>query len=169
MPDATIDVIAAHEAGHAVMRWLRGLPATELTVTADGGLCAGTGRVAPAEGLLLVKLAGFAVESGYGVFARLTLDTLAESHGSDFDEARRMLADCEWLRILATPEGAIVQSVDEALVRHFHRAGELLWPHSDLVDALADRLEYEGRVSARSVAALCREHEKRERARLKES
>lgn len=42
---ATLADTACHEAGHAVMRWLVGLPATAIHVYAEGeGLCEGTGR-----------------------------------------------------------------------------------------------------------------------------
>ena len=41
-----LEVAAEHEAGHAVMRWLRGLPATRLTVNSDGsGFCPPAGHL----------------------------------------------------------------------------------------------------------------------------
>jgi hypothetical protein len=67
MTMATLNAIACHEAGHAVMRVLRGYPATELTATEDRGFCAGTGRLIRVEDEILINLAGFAVEYGYGL------------------------------------------------------------------------------------------------------
>jgi hypothetical protein len=55
-PPATVETIAAHEAGHAVMGWLRGLPCTKVQAGADEGFCAGTGRPWRAEDLVLVTL-----------------------------------------------------------------------------------------------------------------
>lgn len=68
-----INTIAQHEAGHAVMRWVLGLPATELTADDEGGLCAGTGRRIWISDEILVMLAGVAVESGYGVVGEVDL------------------------------------------------------------------------------------------------
>src|SRR5690348_13358395 len=50
---------AAHEAGHAVMRWLRRLPPTPIAMSDDDrGECGGTGQLYPAKDVLLVTLAG---------------------------------------------------------------------------------------------------------------
>jgi hypothetical protein len=80
--------IAGHEAAHAVMGWIRGLSATELTADETGGLCAGhRGRVG-VETLLLVYLAGFAYEGGCGLSG--PLDS-TESDSDDFRIARGFL------------------------------------------------------------------------------
>jgi hypothetical protein len=62
---ATVHDIAQHEAAHAVMRCLRGLPATAITARENGGLCAGTGDPIHPESELLVSLAGYAWQTGY--------------------------------------------------------------------------------------------------------
>jgi hypothetical protein len=57
---------ARHEAGHAVMRWLVGLPATKLTISQDGaGFCEGSGKRVFVYDFLRVTLAGLAAEIGY--------------------------------------------------------------------------------------------------------
>ena len=53
------------------------------------------------------------------------------------------------------------QSVDDALLRYFERACDLLCPHVELVDALGLQLEEHGKVSARRVKEMCREHGER--------
>ena len=54
--------IAKHEAGHAVMAWLRGLPATELEASVMGGHAGRTPKYADREGdpLLLTPSLGAA-------------------------------------------------------------------------------------------------------------
>ncbi len=148
------DATAYHEAVHAVMRWIVGLPATEVTAGRDGGHCGGTGRSVSAEGKLWVALAGFAVEAGYGVAP----PDLPKCAGSDFDRARDILAGHEWLRA----SGKRVLGVEAALQRAFSQAGELLLARVDLVENVAQRLMYERRLSARQVAAMCREYSRRE-------
>lgn len=162
-----LETIALHEAGHAVMRWLRGLSATDVTANDDGGFCAGTGRAVHSESELLVSLAGFAVECGYAVGGRIDL---AHSHGDDFDHARRILSETEYLRfrVNADRSGVFVQDVDAALLRYFARAGVELLPYSDLIEDIGQRLQIEGRLSARTVAAICREYVKRSRRVLSE-
>ncbi len=149
--------VAEHEAGHAVMRWLRGMPATDLTVNETGGYCGGSGKPVRPEDALLVALAGFAVESRYGVgkvdFARSSCD--------DFDAARKILGATESLRITFSTDGVIaVEGVEDALSRHFERACEMLWPHAEQVDRLGELLSAEGRLTARRVAAMLREYRK---------
>ena len=150
-----LDTIAIHEAGHAVMRWLRGLPATELTASDDGGLCGGTGREVRRDHVLYVLLGGPVVENGYGIVG--TLD-FARCGSNDFERAKALLAGAEdWL----CRDGLRVLTIDEALAYHFDRACDLLCPHIELVDAIGGRLAAEGRLSARRVAALCREYGRR--------
>src|SRR5262245_51766017 len=114
-----IDTIAGHEAGHAVMRWLRGLCATEICVNDHGGFCAGTGSRIHAESALLVTLAGFAAESGCGVFGDVDFD---RSAAEDLDRARAILSGSEWLRFLAVNEQLEIQDIETALRRYFARA-----------------------------------------------
>jgi len=49
------------------MRWLRGLPATDVYVEETGGFTDGTGRRVDPENNVLVALAGFAWETGCGM------------------------------------------------------------------------------------------------------
>ena len=67
MGSVNILTIAEHEAAHAVMRWLRGLPATDVYVEETGGFTDGTGRRVDPENNVLVALAGFAWETGCGM------------------------------------------------------------------------------------------------------
>src|SRR5262249_5392394 len=68
MEPPDLEQVARHEAGHAVMRWLVGWPATSLTARPDGsGLTVGTGRHVQVWDALRVTLAGPAAEAGYGV------------------------------------------------------------------------------------------------------
>ena len=145
----TVDLrtIAFHEAGHAVMRWLRGLPATELTADCDGGFCAGTGTTVRADDELFVALAGFAAE---GIFGSGDVDWEA-CRGDDFDYAREILAARPFMR----PNG-----MENALNNYFNYGCDLLRGHLDLIDTIASRLEHAGRLSARQVAALCRRHQR---------
>ena len=55
--------VSLHEAGHAVMRWLRGLPLTRLELTDEGGMCYGTGRREATDSLIKVRLAGYAAQT----------------------------------------------------------------------------------------------------------
>jgi hypothetical protein len=153
------DATAQHEAGHAVMRWLRGWPATEVGIDGAGaGHCAGTGRTVRSDDQLWVTLAGFAAESWCGVCG---VDVL-NSRTADFDKARGLLRDALWR--LSMVDGRPAQlTVDEALVRRFESTCEMLWPYMELVERVAERLSAEGRLSARTVAAVCREFDRRTR------
>jgi hypothetical protein len=148
-----------HEAGHAVMRWLEGLRATETVADhLGGGFCAGTGKMINAQSALYVTLAGFAAEAAYEILGAVDLSS---SKCVDFDDARQILDQNGWLRIVATEDHQIVvQGVDEALRRYFTHTCEVLYPHASLVDRIADRLELEGRLSARAIAAVFREYGK---------
>lgn len=153
-------VTAEHEAAHAVMRWLRGMPATELTLGTPGnGSCAGTGGRARIEDRILFCLAGLASEVGC-VSEWLNL---AEVSGSpDIDEARALLSDYPAWRPF---DPAMREPVDleTALRRYFDRACDLLWPEMELVEAIGRRLQQARCLSARTVAALCREHARKTR------
>lgn len=146
-----IETVAWHEAGHAVMRWLSGWPATALIANEDGsGFCAGTGRRVGVSDHLRVMLAGPAAETGCGINR---LDWTG-THFQDFDEARHLLARCVWL----VPPA---MDVEEALRVHFDAVCRQLWDFWDLLEVIAERLSWDGRLSARSVAAVCREHGRR--------
>lgn len=144
---------SVHEAGHAVMRWWRSLPATDLVLFDDGeGLCAGTGKPISPESALLVALAGPAAEFG-------GLVNLSESRSDDLDTARKLLHSAPWLCLDVSPDLTIRSlSVEEALQRTFERVCDELEPLEELVERLAERLDAKGRLTARTVAAICREH-----------
>lgn len=139
---------AYHEAGHAVMRWLRGWPLTALTAREDGsGLCAGTGRRVRAFEHIEVLLAGPAAEVGI-FWERLDWE---RSRFNDFDDAR------EVMRALGC-----YADVEAALRDEFKKVAVRLADYSDLIETIADRLYVTGSLSARAVAAYCREHGRRE-------
>jgi hypothetical protein len=66
-----------------------------------------------------------------------------------------MIAGNPWL-ILAE------QDAEAAFRRHFRTVCNDLWLYADLVEEIADRLNEAGTLSARVVAALCREYARRE-------
>jgi len=135
---------AAHEAGHAVMRWLRGLPPTPISLVDDGdGCCRGTGQLYPAKDVLFVTLAGYAAESGFGV-ADVDLAGLCD----DFNYARTILRSA---RELTRGD----ETAGEALERYFARTCELLRPHAEVIETLQRMLIADGIVSADAVAATC--------------
>jgi hypothetical protein len=136
--------IAVHEAGHAVMLWVRGYPIGELMAGAEGGYCC-TGKLRP-EDAVLFSLAGFAVESFYGAAGKLIVEG---SHADDFDQARMVLASRG--PACLRPD----ETVREALDRYFEWACDLRHEHHDLIEQLGERLEVHGRLSARTVRAVC--------------
>jgi hypothetical protein len=156
-------VAAKHEAGHAVMRWILELPLTELTATVGTGMCAGTKAKVQVKDYLLVTLAGLAAESNYGFYQ----PDFSSRDGGDLDRARLMLVQIPWLRIwpdrslnavthMAVPEH--YQSTDDAFQRYFMEACDNLAPHEDLVNEIATRLAVERKLTARTVAAMCRRY-----------
>ena len=159
--DDLVYITARHEAAHAVMKWLHGWPATELTAGAGDGLCAGSGRKVDVEEFLLVTLAGPAYEYGFWLD---DLD-LSKSDGGDLRSARQILTDHEWLRPMHQHDGFAFADVDDSVAHHLRRVSDLLDPHMALVEAIGYRLECTGRLSSRSVAAICREYVKREPGR----
>ena len=136
------------------MRWLRGLPLRAVTACFEGGFCEGSGLPIRPDDNLYFTLAGFAAESCYGLFGMPDWDG---SHAEDLDEARAVLGQCPWLHG--------VGSLNARLTSAFEATCKQLLPHDALVEYIGSRLEYEGRLSARSVAAICREYGKREGAR----
>lgn len=157
------EITSKHESGHAVMRWLCGLRATALTVHDGGGFCAGTGQRIRADDALYVALAGMAVEAGYGL---ATVDWEA-SDTDDLREARSVLERVTRLRIVAHREGEVrVETVDEALNRHFAFVCDLLSDHWEVIEDMGNLLADAGHLSARRVSALLREHGVRRRRGL---
>ena len=158
MDDSLIGKTAKHEAAHAVMRWLLGLPATRLELHDTGGLCHGSGKLIETRDELLVTLAGFAWEAGYLLF---DVDWVG-SRSDDFDHARDILRRCPHLCLgfaaSKRKNRVVTQNVDVALKRWFRSAGQALLPHDDLIDVLGDELVLSRKLSARHVAAIMREH-----------
>lgn len=142
---------ARHEAGHAVMRWLRGLPATDVHVNEGYGLCEGTGEEIRGEDQLLILLAGPSVEVGYGILVEVDLKQMSFD---DLDEARQILESDSYLRI-RLPEKPVpgqtvavgLFEVEDALRRWFDRACEELLQHCLIVDHVT-HLAVEGYLSA---------------------
>lgn len=145
---------ALHEAGHAAMQWWRALPATALHLFEPGaGLCEGTGQAERAEDQLLVLMAGYVVEAGYGLAGTPIWESCRVN---DYDEARAMLraGGAPWLFIGA--DGRQLTE-DEVLTRLWERACDEMLRLEDLVERLAEPLERDGYLSADRVAAICRE------------
>jgi hypothetical protein len=149
---ADIHTIAVHEAGHAVMRWIRRLPITAVWADEEDGLCEGCGKPIDAETNLLLTLAGFATEADYMLLPERV--NLAESDGDDFDSAWRILHHSPHLR----NEG---ESTEGALMRWMILAGHTLYPYRELVERLGFALAQRRHLSARSVSAIIREWCKR--------
>ena len=151
---------AQHEAGHAVMRSIVGLPATEVEANEKGGFCAGSGRKVGPWDVLPVALAGFAWKAATGWAVHSTCRTAMRPISRRPRRCSNGVCGSGWLlgsSRVPDADGSIpcsvVLSVDDAMQRAFSQAGERLLPHSDLVDSMAERLTYERRLSARQVAA----------------
>jgi hypothetical protein len=133
-------ITAEHEAGHAVMRWLRGLPATDVHVNDGFGLCEGTEAYISGEDALLVTLAGPAVEAGYGL-NKVNIEQLIFC---DLDEARQILDKNPLLRI-RIPENPVpgesipvtFHEVEDALRVWFDRTCAAMFPHCLMVEDIA--------------------------------
>jgi hypothetical protein len=144
-----VEIAAQHEAGHVVMRWLCGLRATTVTIEQDGsGFCPGTGRRIRLQDALRITLAGPAAEAG--LLGAAVLDW-EQTRFDDFDEARRLLA------LDRSPA-----DVEPALRGEFDVVCDVLIPYFDLIDDIAGRLRTTRVLSARAIAALCREYARRE-------
>lgn len=158
-------LVAAHEAGHAAMRWVRGLSATRVWIADDGrGYCEGTGRPSRAEDEILVGLAGFAVESEFGL---AEVDWTSALVLTDVAETLSLLRQAWFLYAYRVgADGAITFEPDPVcrLRRAWGHTCGLLCPHAGLVDRIAWSLEEHGALSARQVAAIGREYARALRA-----
>ena len=148
--------IGGHEVAHGVMLWLLGLPATALHCSDSGGLCEFKGSIFPHQNILFT-LAGFAYEADGG---EVDLDN---SKSQDFDEARALLADNEYLRMRVAADGKTLQldSSNDALKRWLLEADKMLQPHAEFIARIGFILEDEGWLSARRFGAFLREYGKR--------
>jgi hypothetical protein len=156
-------ITAIHEAGHAVMRYLRGLPTTNMHVGNGNGLVEGSGiTVRNNEDNLLFILAGPASEviymdrlhgnnevEEYEDIRHLVLSIgmdFKNSISSDFDDASQMLEESELLRI-RLPDNwqetrgvfeTSLYEVDQALPIWFGRCCKELEQHWKLVESVAN-------------------------------
>jgi hypothetical protein len=151
--------VACHEAAHAVMQWLRGTGVREIALTPSGGLSNGTGRHIDGESYMLITFAGFAYE--FNAVLRTVQFDLEQTGADDIDDAREILTKHPPLR-LGSPRGHQIALVEESMQWWFKRAADELLPHHELIEHIGTRLLDEGRLSGRSLAAMCREW-KRER------
>ena len=157
---AKIAEIAEHEAAHAVMRWLRWLPATEIWINDEEGMCEGTGQTIALDTSVLVSLAGVAWEAGCYFTDSLDLDGTRDVQ--DLIDAEAILEKDVYLRTRVEDEKLIEISTRESLRNWIKRAGELLFPHASAVESIGANLVQHRRLSAKSVAAFLREYGKRQ-------
>jgi hypothetical protein len=171
---AEYDAVANHEAGHAIMRWLHGLPATTVEIFPAGrGRVEGTGRRIPHRCYLLMSLAGYAAELGYVIVQdrtgslkicapRLVWDRDKQSPGSDLYRASSLL-DSDWrLREKVNRKGECVpRDTEDVIQEYFALASDIIYEHLELLEILSNRLQADGILQPRTLAALCREYGKR--------
>lgn len=154
-----IKMLAQHEAAHAVMRWILWLPATEILINDEGGgMCKGSGKRISLDKDVLVSLAGPAWEAGCCFTDSIDLD--GTLNFQDLIDAEAVIDKCVHLRMLVDGNEMIEKSTRESLRAWLKRAGELLFKHGDAVESIGARLEERRSLSAKSVAALLREHGK---------
>lgn len=148
--------IAEHEVAHGLMRWLRGLKATNLWASATGGLCEGTGKKWDHKTALLVTLAGFAWETD--TFATTDQIKILNWKEPDFETARTIIRNAAWTRIVpcSAPSGGVKLSLEAAVKRWLLKARNMLCPFSDFIQDVGELLRQKGFISARSFAALLR-------------
>ena len=108
---------------------------------------------------MLITFAGFAYE--YNAVHRTVPFDLEQTSADDIDDAREILTKHPPLR-LGSPRGHQIALVEESMQWWFKRAADELLPHHELIEHIGTRLLDEGRLSGRSLAAMCREW-KRER------
>ncbi len=131
----------AHDAQHCASE----PPRTTRRRSPWSGVCYGSFERVRWMDLLDMTLAGPAAE-----VLPFPLDW-ERSHFQDFDDARRLIRD----------HAAPGTDVETYMRQAFEDVQAKLWHESDLIDDISARLVMEGKLSARTVAALCREHGKR--------
>jgi hypothetical protein len=160
----TIELIAEHQAAHAVMRWLCGLPATRLVCGANGGLCNATCSKFNTADILAVILAGVTWEHS----CRRVRINWRTTKFQDVDEALRMLERFPRLRLAFPRSGdgeAKTLTPHRAVESWMEVVGYELRPHSDQIRDLGRLLAERKTLSARTVGAIFREYNKRNRAK----
>jgi len=137
-----LSIAARHEAGHAVMRKIRGLPATAITVSFDdpgAGFCYGTGKTIRAEDALLVTLAGIAAECH-------CLPVFIDFTKTDFDDLREaeiLLAKTPYLAGFDPRTGTQLPP-DVALKNWMLKAANVLWPWKPHIEKFAKQVLLSG-------------------------
>lgn len=149
-------IIAEHEVAHGLMRWLRGLKATNLWASATGGLCEGTGKEVDNESALLVTLAGYAWE--VGPLAAANQVKIRDRKEPDFESARTIIRNVTWTRIWPGSASNSVSklSVEAAMKRWLLKARNMVCPFAEFIEDVGELLRQKGYISARSFAALLR-------------
>lgn len=154
---------AKHEAGHAVMRWILGLPATDVTANGADGFCSGTEGTIKTNQAVLIALAGYAAEADY----RSGAVDCEKANTDEFDAARDLIKSDWPLRLPRVDQhgeqAMRLLSVDGAMGSYFARACEMLEPVSEFVDALASELFAKRELPAKRVAELLEQFDRERR------
>jgi len=144
------DTIAHHEAAHAMMRRLLGMPATTIEITGDGGYCHGTGERINLLDNILYTLAGYVLElhcTDFDNDAELdeVIEELKQEKAADITDFMQIVSQHpELLGESQTPEDYLKEKMRETR--------EMLSSNGYMIDNLADLLHWSGTVHARDVA-----------------
>lgn len=176
----TLEAVARHEAGHVVMRYLKGLKATAVYVCTDGSgyTAGGLERMWPWDALD-ITLAGWAAEYGLAldlpevgeaVMRMVAMVEQREAPGGspNLAELRRgktVPNDYETAVHLITEHDLLgrCNTVGESVLQKLRSLAEYLNRHEELVEAITSALLERHELTAREVAALLREAAKRTR------
>lgn len=140
--------LAAHEAGHALMRWLLRGQATDTWIDAEGGMSEGDGSIRPnITEFILITMAGCSAEGGFGCFGPPDWD--GTKPFEDIDVLRGYYHGL-WK--------AKYKTENDFLDTMFDLAGNLLFPHSDLIEDIAGALLEKKKLTAAGLRKLCRRH-----------
>lgn len=156
-----LETIARHEAAHAVMRALLGLPCGYIIATPEEGFNSGSGRKISPKQEILIALAGFAWEALASSLGKplpeVSWDT---SRSDDVDAARDVLRRAPSIvPLLQLKEGSpelVPMSINQALDFWFKCAAQLLKEQFGLIENIGSKAEESGRLSERQVEAIIR-------------
>jgi len=156
---ASFKTICCHEAAHAVMRHLNGMPPGFLWVSETEGENGGTGEVVDASDELAVQLAGVAWECG---FNSQRIDWSA-SKMSDLEMASALLTERPFLRgwrIVETAGGSVAEerSLQDGLRYALACVCDRLKPHRREIEALGDLLAIKREMDGRAVGDWMQTH-----------
>jgi hypothetical protein len=156
-----IETLAAHEAGHALMRWLLRGHATETWIDShdfEGASEPVEERVAfHLPSILLITLAGIAVENRYCFIGSIDWDS---SSADDIDRSRDYIK-AFWPKLCAK-----YKTENECLDAVLLRASSILLPHRDLIQEITEHLVVKQTVRASELEELCSEHGVRPMTRI---